>query len=211
MSLVDEVGAEVAASVGKNLKVVVSDGHIRLQLTLRQGDLGIRVSSADPKFMDEVLAAGFLGRKAEKGMFLYPGGKASEARRACTFVTFAAELQGGQPRDGEAHPEVPHWPSPARLCACIGLNGWSRPLDQVLTVEDIQLRMVSRFVNEAALCLQDGIIATPTVGGASCGTVFFISPDAVQTLAPCSGLASRRSAEAPSGLLMRTARRSLLI
>jgi 3-hydroxyacyl-CoA dehydrogenase len=42
---------------------------------LRQGDLGIRVGSADPKFMDEVVASGMLGRKAGKGMFLYPGGK----------------------------------------------------------------------------------------------------------------------------------------
>jgi hypothetical protein len=41
-----------------------------------QDDLGIRVGSADPKFLDEVVASGMLGRKAEKGMFLYPGGKA---------------------------------------------------------------------------------------------------------------------------------------
>ncbi len=36
---------------------------------------------------------------------------------------------------------------------------------QTITTEDMQLRMVSRFVNEAALCLQNEIIANPTVGG----------------------------------------------
>ena len=29
------------------------------------------------------------------------------------------------------------------------------------------MRMVARFVNEAALCLQDEIIATPAIGGTS--------------------------------------------
>lgn len=29
----------------------------------------------------------------------------------------------------------------------------------------MQWRMTSRFINEAALCLQDGIIANPVVGG----------------------------------------------
>ena len=41
----------------------------------------------------------------------------------------------------------------------------STTLHQAISIEDMQLRMVSRFVNEAALCLQDGVIATPTVGG----------------------------------------------
>ena len=58
MSLVDEVGIDVAASVGKNLK----------------GDLKNRIS-ADPAMMDEVVAKGILGRKSGAGMFMYPGGK----------------------------------------------------------------------------------------------------------------------------------------
>ena len=116
MALVDEVGISVAASVGKNLK----------------GDLGVRVSSADPKFMEEILARGYQGRKNGKGMYLYPPkGKKS------------------------VNPDVEELLNKCRA---------GRPA-RLVSNEDIPLRMVSRFVNEAALCLQHGIIANPTVGG----------------------------------------------
>lgn len=59
MSLVDEVGIEVAASVGKNLA----------------GDLGVRVGAGDAAFFDEVIANNWLGRKTGKGMFVYEGKK----------------------------------------------------------------------------------------------------------------------------------------
>lgn len=36
---------------------------------------------------------------------------------------------------------------------------------KLTTKEDIQMRMVTRFVNEAALCLQDEIVPSPVVGG----------------------------------------------
>jgi enoyl-CoA hydratase/long-chain 3-hydroxyacyl-CoA dehydrogenase len=113
MSLVDEVGIEVAASVIKNLKE----------------DLGIRVGASNTAMLDEAVAAGMLGRKTKKGMFVYEG------------------------KSKKDNPEM------TELIAKYSTGG-----NGDISTEEIQLRMASRFVNEAAYCLQDEIIANPTAG-----------------------------------------------
>ena len=40
-----------------------------------------------------------------------------------------------------------------------------KPSSGLISEEDIQMRLVTRFVNETALCLQHGIIDSPVVGG----------------------------------------------
>lgn len=92
--------------------------------------------------INEVLSKGWLGRKAGKGVYIYPkSGKKSLNPEFQQLVEDVRKKQG-------------------------------KPSSGLTTTEDIQLRMVSRFVNEAALCLQDGIIANPVVG--DIGAVFGI-------------------------------------
>ena len=123
MSLADEVGIEVAHSVGLNLR----------------GDLGVRVSASNPAMLEEAIEMNMLGRKTGKGMFLY---------------------------------DQPKGPKPVNPEMVTLIEKYSTPGAAAPDIDEIQLRMVSRFINEAAYCLQDEIIASPTVG--DIGSVFGI-------------------------------------
>jgi enoyl-CoA hydratase/long-chain 3-hydroxyacyl-CoA dehydrogenase len=52
------------------------------------------------------------------------------------------------------------------------IKKYSKPDAAPVAIDEIQLRMVSRFINEAAYCLQDEIIASPMVG--DMGSIFGI-------------------------------------
>jgi len=127
MTLIDEVGLDVANNVAKFLAT----------------DLGARVGTADPTMLDQVLAKGWYGRKSGKGMHIFPAGKGKKT----------------------VNPEME-----AMIEEVIKQRG--KPSSGLLSEEDLQLRMVSRFCNETALCLQDDIITDPTAG--DIGAVFGI-------------------------------------
>lgn len=89
--------------------------------------------------MQDMVKAGFLGRKSGKGIFLYQGsGKGSREVNldAVNILKTKYALQSK------------------------GAN----------SKEDLQLRMVSRFVNEAVLCLEEKILDSPLEGDV--GAVF---------------------------------------
>jgi len=90
-----------------------------------------------------MLAAGMLGRKAGKGFYVYGSGKGKDSKKKT--------------------------PNPDALAMIAAMRRGSGPPPSVI---DMQQRMILRFVNEAALCLQDSIIADATSG--DIGAVFGI-------------------------------------
>lgn len=106
--------------------------------------LGQRMLGPNPEALQALVKAGILGRKSGAGFFMYPktGKKQKGARQLNQEAAkIIAKYREGRPQTGKE-----------------------------LGSEEIQQRMLSRFVNEAALCLQDGIIANAVDG--DIGAVF---------------------------------------
>ncbi|XP_055549059.1 trifunctional enzyme subunit alpha, mitochondrial [Wyeomyia smithii] len=122
-TLADEVGIDVGA-------------HIAVDLAKAFGD---RFSGGNLGVMEDMVKAGFMGRKSGKGVFLYEGGKSKNREVNQEALAILKQKYSLQSR---------------------GAN----------SVEDMQLRMVSRFVNEAVLCLEERILDNPLEGDV--GAVF---------------------------------------
>ncbi|XP_053625672.1 trifunctional enzyme subunit alpha, mitochondrial [Plodia interpunctella] len=121
-TLADEVGIDVGA-------------HIAVDLSKAFGE---RISGGDLNIMQDMVKAGFMGRKSGKGIYVYEKGtKNRDVNQEA--VQMLKEKYSLEPR---------------------GAN----------TVEDQQLRMVSRFVNEAVLSLEEKILHSPLEGDV--GAVF---------------------------------------
>jgi len=122
-TLADEVGIDVGA-------------HISVDLAKAFGD---RFSGGNLQVMQDLVKAGFMGRKSGKGVFVYEG-----------------QSRGSRPVNEEA--------------LQILKQKYALESKGANTVEDMQLRMVSRFVNEAVLCLEEKILHSPLEGDV--GAVF---------------------------------------
>jgi len=108
-------------------------------------DLGVRMEGADLSFLDALVAEKILGKKTSAGFFTYSKGK------------------GGKVSGGKAlNPRVLELLKPYQ----------AKVAQRTPPEEEIQHRMAGRFVNEAALCLQDGVISSPSDG--DIGAVFGI-------------------------------------
>lgn len=110
---------------------------------MAKADLGVRLNGGRTELMHMMVEKGWLGRKSGKGFFLYP----KDAKKG-------AEKQ--------LNPEMLSMLKEALLKEGV-VAGASKE-----SVEDIQGRIISRFVNEAAYSLQDGIIRAPADGERRC-------------------------------------------
>lgn len=121
-TLADEVGIDVGS-------------HIAVDLSKAFGD---RISGGNLNIMQDLVKAGFMGRKSGKGFYIYEKGSKNREINL-EAVQMVKERYSLEPRGSNA-------------------------------VEDRQLRMVSRFVNEAVLSLEEKILHSPLEGDV--GAVF---------------------------------------
>jgi len=105
-----------------------------------------RMDGADPAMLQAIVDQGWLGRKAGKGFFLYDDKKKTKTTSE----------------------KKPVNPDALAFVEALRENKGQDPP----TVKDIQDRYLSRFVNEAAVCLERGIIDSPQDG--DLGAVFGI-------------------------------------
>ena len=113
---------------------------------MAKADLGVRMQGGNPDYINLMVEKKMLGRKTGKGFYLYP-----------------KDAKKGAPK--QLNPEMIQ-----ALKEYRDAKGWKKGDD--ISPDDIQFRLISRFINEAAFCLQDEIIRSPADG--DIGAVFGI-------------------------------------
>jgi enoyl-CoA hydratase/long-chain 3-hydroxyacyl-CoA dehydrogenase len=140
ITLLDEVGLDVAAHVAKDMGPFFAE----------------RFGERDTSALDAMVKAGYLGRKAKAGFLLY-GQDKSPAAGLKKFIKKGLGQGGGKPVN----------PGAMEIFRAHGADaGKGSKLDET----EVQHRMAMRFVNEAVLCLEDGILENPRDG--DIGAVF---------------------------------------
>jgi enoyl-CoA hydratase/long-chain 3-hydroxyacyl-CoA dehydrogenase len=98
-------------------------------------DLGARMDGGNMDVFEQMCEADMMGRKSGKGFYLYPAKAAKGAKK-------------------QINPEM------LKILQQTIPNANSVNVDK----EEIQRRLIAKFINEAAYCLQDGIIRAPADG-----------------------------------------------
>lgn len=113
--------------------------------------LGARLGGANPEVLKEMVEQRMLGRKSGKGIFMYDDPK-SKTRNVNPDAQTLIQKFHMRPRG---------W--------CVSkISLFDFTIFQLVhflfcsdSTEDRQLRLISRFVNESILCLEEGILAKP--------------------------------------------------
>jgi enoyl-CoA hydratase/long-chain 3-hydroxyacyl-CoA dehydrogenase len=152
ITLLDEVGIDVAAHVARDMAPFFAP----------------RFGTRDPVALEAMVAQGFLGRKTNKGFYLYGSERPDDA------VSKVKSLAGNVPwlgnvleQAGMVHKGKPVNPGALAILAAHGAKPGSRVVDDEKSLQD---RVMLRMVNEAVQCLQEGILDNPVDGDV--GAVF---------------------------------------
>jgi enoyl-CoA hydratase/long-chain 3-hydroxyacyl-CoA dehydrogenase len=138
--LLDEVGIDVGAHIGPGLAKA----------------LGERMSGADPQALSGMVEKGFLGRKSGKGFYVYDDDLDTLDKVRGALGKVFGGSKGEKPVNAEARRLVDE------------VRGTKKNVE--LESREVQERMALRMVNEAVLCLEEGILQNPTDG--DMGAVF---------------------------------------
>jgi 3-hydroxyacyl-CoA dehydrogenase/enoyl-CoA hydratase/carnithine racemase len=155
ITLLDEVGIDVAAHVARDMAPFFEP----------------RFGKRDSQALEAMVQAGFLGRKAGKGFFLYGADGRGPPRdplaRARAFAAQVPLLGGVLEQAGVVPRGKPLNPGALEILARHGAKPGSSKVDDERAVQD---RVLLRMVNEAVQCLQEGILDNPVDG--DIGAVF---------------------------------------
>ena len=151
VTLMDEVGIDVGVHVAKDLAPFFAP----------------RFGHRDASALEAMVKQGFLGRKANKGFFLYgkeqPTDALSKAKKAASSLPFLGDKLGAL----GVHKGKPLNPGALAILAAHGKKPGSTKVTNDKALQD---RVLLRMVNEAVQCLEDGILENATDGDA--GAVF---------------------------------------
>ena len=151
ITLLDEVGIDVAAHVAKDMASFFEP----------------RFGKRDASALEAMVKQGFLGRKSNKGFFLYgkeqPHDALAKARKMASNMPFfgdrLSDLVGGKGK--------PLNPGALEILSAHGTKHGSKKVEDRKELQD---RVLLRMVNEAVQCLQEGILDNPVDG--DIGAVF---------------------------------------
>lgn len=142
ITLLDEVGIDVAAHVSKDMAPFFEP----------------RFGPRDRSALEAMVKEGFTGRKGGKGFFLYEKHKQSPVEKARAIVEKAM---------GASKKDKPYNPGALAILERHGVKPGSK---KDVDVRELQERIGMRMVNEAVQCLQEGILENAVDGDA--GAVF---------------------------------------
>ena len=155
ITLLDEVGIDVAAHVAKDMASFFEP----------------RFGKRDASALEAMVKQGFLGRKTNKGFYLYGKEQPHDALSKAKKMASSLPLFGDRLSDLVGGKGKPLNPGALEILSAHGTRHGSKKVeDNGKDKKELQDRVLLRMVNEAVQCLQEGILDNPVDG--DIGAVF---------------------------------------